>query len=233
MTTALVTDADDDAPVTPRPFLKWAGGKGQLLRQFQPLLPASYGRYFEPFMGGPRSSFCLPKRADADGRQRRAHRLLPGGARSGRRGDRRAGQPRLRGGALLQGSRRRSRLAHAARARRADHLPEQDGVQRLYRVNSAGRFNVPFGRYVKLSIRVTRPSCGPARRRCRASRSRSATSSACSITPEKATSRTWTRRTRRSRRPRTSRPTARAASASATRSASPPSSRSSTGEASR
>ncbi|MBM4033236.1 MAG: hypothetical protein FJ291_15845 [Planctomycetes bacterium] len=34
------------------PFLKWAGGKGQLLAQLEPLLPASFRRYVEPFLGG-------------------------------------------------------------------------------------------------------------------------------------------------------------------------------------
>ena len=35
----------------PRPFLRWAGSKQRLLRQLVPLLPSSYGRYFEPFLG--------------------------------------------------------------------------------------------------------------------------------------------------------------------------------------
>jgi DNA adenine methylase len=37
-----------------RPFIKWAGGKRQLLRQYFPYLPltAAYDRYFEPFLGG-------------------------------------------------------------------------------------------------------------------------------------------------------------------------------------
>src|SRR5271165_5268064 len=36
-----------------RPFLKWAGGKGQLLDQLWPLLPERRdGHYFEPFVGG-------------------------------------------------------------------------------------------------------------------------------------------------------------------------------------
>ena len=33
------------------PFLKWAGGKRQLLRQLEPLLPPTFGRYIEPFVG--------------------------------------------------------------------------------------------------------------------------------------------------------------------------------------
>src|SRR5438477_6615365 len=33
------------------PFLKWAGGKGQLLDQLSKLLPPTVERYFEPFVG--------------------------------------------------------------------------------------------------------------------------------------------------------------------------------------
>jgi DNA adenine methylase len=36
----------------PSPFVKWAGGKGQLLPQFQPYFPARFERYIEPFVGG-------------------------------------------------------------------------------------------------------------------------------------------------------------------------------------
>lgn len=35
-----------------RPFIKWAGGKTQLLGQFQELYPSSWFSYFEPFIGG-------------------------------------------------------------------------------------------------------------------------------------------------------------------------------------
>ena len=34
------------------PFVKWAGGKGRLLGQLLPYLPASFERYIEPFVGG-------------------------------------------------------------------------------------------------------------------------------------------------------------------------------------
>jgi len=35
-----------------KPILKWAGGKRKLLPAIRPLIPASYGRYVEPFFGG-------------------------------------------------------------------------------------------------------------------------------------------------------------------------------------
>lgn len=40
------------ARVPPRPFLKWAGGKGRLLEQYQRFFPQHDYRYFEPFLGG-------------------------------------------------------------------------------------------------------------------------------------------------------------------------------------
>ncbi len=38
--------------VIARPFLKWAGGKGQLLPELTRRLPVSFHRYHEPFVGG-------------------------------------------------------------------------------------------------------------------------------------------------------------------------------------
>lgn len=38
--------------VPARPFLKWAGGKGQLLPELTGRLPARFRRYHEPFVGG-------------------------------------------------------------------------------------------------------------------------------------------------------------------------------------
>ena len=34
------------------PFVKWAGGKGQLLERIQMRTPNNYGTYYEPFIGG-------------------------------------------------------------------------------------------------------------------------------------------------------------------------------------
>ena len=38
--------------VQAKPILKWAGGKTQMLGDLLPKVPASYGRYIEPFIGG-------------------------------------------------------------------------------------------------------------------------------------------------------------------------------------
>ena len=40
------------ASQSPAPFLKWVGGKRQLLAEIERLAPKQYGRYFEPFLGG-------------------------------------------------------------------------------------------------------------------------------------------------------------------------------------
>jgi DNA adenine methylase len=38
--------------VSPRPFLKWAGGKSQLIQQYSHYFPGDFKAYYEPFLGG-------------------------------------------------------------------------------------------------------------------------------------------------------------------------------------
>lgn len=54
----------DGFPVA-TPFLKWAGSKRRLLDQIRGLIPTSFGKYFEPFLGGGALFFALsPPRAE-------------------------------------------------------------------------------------------------------------------------------------------------------------------------
>ncbi|MEN9871171.1 MAG: hypothetical protein RLZZ171_2163, partial [Cyanobacteriota bacterium] len=47
-----------------QPFLKWAGGKRQLLPVIKEYLPAKYTEYYEPFIGAGALLFSLqPKKA--------------------------------------------------------------------------------------------------------------------------------------------------------------------------
>lgn len=42
-------------------LVKWAGGKKQLLEQFEKFFPNKIERYFEPFVGGGTVAFFLLK----------------------------------------------------------------------------------------------------------------------------------------------------------------------------
>jgi len=141
-------EAPTAATPRPRPFLKWAGGKSRLLAQFQPLLPParSYVRYLEPFLGSAALFFELqpPVAILADVNREivecyEAIRSCPEEVireLAKHEHDRRHYYE-------VRGARPRKL---AARAARTIYL-NKTGYNGLYRVNRAGRFNVPMGRY--------------------------------------------------------------------------------------
>ena len=140
-----------------RPFLKWAGGKQQLLPELLDRVPGRFRAYHEPFVGGGALFFALR----GAGRLRAAHlsdanRHLIRTYRAIR--DRvdevierlemlhydkdeycatRALDPET--------------LSDAARAARFIYL-NRTCFNGLYRENASGRFNVPMGRYVNPTI---------------------------------------------------------------------------------
>lgn len=138
---------------TPGPFLKWAGGKGQLLNEILPRLPGEIsGTYIEPFVGGGAVFFELTRleriaRArlcDANAELIDAYRAVRDHVEDlitalGAHVNDEAHYYRVR--ALDPAT-----LALPERAARTLYL-NRVGFNGLHRVNAAGQFNVPFGRY--------------------------------------------------------------------------------------
>jgi DNA adenine methylase len=141
-----------------KPFLKWAGGKGQLLAQFRPLFPPDFVarlpraaervRYFEPFVGSAAVFFALhPQRAvltDVNRELIDCYRAVQGDVEKVVAALRRHAYDeehyyRVRDLDPVQ-------LSLPDRAARTIFL-NKTGYNGLYRVNKKGRFNVPFGRY--------------------------------------------------------------------------------------
>jgi len=138
----------------PRPFLKWAGGKAQILPELLSRLPTDFRAYHEPFLGGGALFFAL--------------------VREGRLGDKRVflsdSNPDLVNAYLVVRDSPRELLEllkeYQHRNTREDYYciraeTPRSSLERaarliylnrtcyngLYRVNSRGQFNVPFGRY--------------------------------------------------------------------------------------
>jgi DNA adenine methylase len=132
-----------------RPFLKWAGGKGQLMAQLQPLLPTRpVRRYFEPFVGSAALYFALrPEQAtlsDVNAELVDCYRAVQtevDGVIEALSAHRYQEQAYYRVREQDPGE-----LSLPERAARTIYL-NKTGYNGLYRVNRAGRFNVPFGRY--------------------------------------------------------------------------------------
>lgn len=49
---AVVVSEEDAHKILPRPFIKWVGGKRQLIPELTKRLPCTFSRYYEPFVGG-------------------------------------------------------------------------------------------------------------------------------------------------------------------------------------
>ncbi|HEY2731880.1 MAG TPA: DNA adenine methylase [Polyangia bacterium] len=142
---------------SPSPFLKWAGGKRQLLPHILRSVPAQVDTYYEPFLGGGAVFFALA----GQGRFRRAV-LSDANDELINCYD----VVRTRVSALVAVL-RKHRYEEAYYYRLRDQEPEvlrpveraarliylnRCGYNGLYRVNSAGRFNVPFGRHREPTI---------------------------------------------------------------------------------
>jgi DNA adenine methylase len=136
-----------------KPFLKWAGGKRQILPALLPHVPARHGTYIEPFVGGGALFFALrPARAVLADINERLIRTY--------RGVRDDVEKVI---ALLRTYPHDSRFFYDLREVDIDARSDAEvaawfiylnktGYNGLYRVNRRNRYNVPFGRHVNPTI---------------------------------------------------------------------------------
>jgi DNA adenine methylase len=139
------------------PFLKWAGGKRQLLPQLIKYRPAAYTQYCEPFLGGGALLFHLqppsalvndinPELINVYQQIRdNVHKLI---ASLKRHKTDEAYFYKVRG---QDRSGRYSNMSPLRRASRVIFL-NKTCFNGLYRVNSQGQFNVPYGKYKNPNI---------------------------------------------------------------------------------
>jgi DNA adenine methylase len=146
--------------VAPKPFVKWAGGKRQLLPVITSHIPNKFERYFEPFLGGGAVFFSLvPK-------ERKSKWFV-----SDLNYDLMLSYMTIRDKvkelvSSLENhaqSYSKNQSVYYYKIREANPKGDIDRVSRLiflnktcfnglYRVNSKGKFNVPVGRYVNPNI---------------------------------------------------------------------------------
>ena len=136
-----------------QPFLKWAGGKRQLMPYIREQIPAKYNRYFEPFIGGAAVLFDLqPTKAninDVNAELTNCYRVIKEKpdellAHISTHENTEEYFYKLRG---LDREPNFIDLSDVERASRIIFL-NKTCFNGLFRVNSRGEFNVPFGNYI-------------------------------------------------------------------------------------
>ena len=137
--------------VKPSPFVKWAGGKGRLLHQMEKWFPPHYNSYVEPFVGGGAVFFrLLPERAtlgDLTEELMNVYQVIKDDVDSLMQSlDDHDGQ-KMDPDYYYEVRRWNPQdLDPVAKAARTVFL-NKTCYNGLYRVNSRGEFNVPFGTY--------------------------------------------------------------------------------------
>ncbi|NDC37378.1 MAG: DNA adenine methylase [Proteobacteria bacterium] len=147
----------DAAPQRTKPFLKWAGGKSKLLGELIPRMPKRYARYVEPMLGGGALFFAVrPAKSllfDVNPELINCYRVVQKNVEEliedlGRH------RYEQRYFYTLRDADRNFdflRWSPVARASRTIYL-NKTCFNGLYRVNSRGNFNVPYGRYTNPTL---------------------------------------------------------------------------------
>ena len=132
----------------PRPFVKWAGGKRQLLSILTNAAPQSYGRYFEPFIGGGAYLFSqLPDRAtisDINSELINCYQVIRDDVEALMRSLKLHKNDEVH--FYTTRAKDLRKLTKIQRASRFIYL-NKTCFNGLYRENRSGQFNTPFGRY--------------------------------------------------------------------------------------
>lgn len=137
--------------MTAEPFLKWAGGKRQLLPELLKRVPKNFGAYWEPFLGGGALFFALRARpatlGDTNGE------LITTWKAIAKNVDAVIAllQPMPYERGFYERMRAAGSFGDFTCAARMIYL-NRAGFNGLYRVNKSGQFNVPFGRYTNPTI---------------------------------------------------------------------------------
>jgi len=135
-------------------FVKWAGGKGQLIDQFIPLFPKKFNRYIEPFVGSGAVLFYILQKypdkeviiSDVNNELITAYKVVKTDVEN------------LIKKLIIHQNNHHKEYYYKIRAIDPKTLSEVDKAARfiylnktcfngLYRVNSKGGFNVPIGSY--------------------------------------------------------------------------------------
>lgn len=134
--------------VSPRPFLKWAGGKGQLIQQYTRYFPKKYQTYYEPFLGGGAVFFFLAPPAavltDINPELINAYRCVRDNVE--KLIERLEEHQRKHEKDYYYEVRQAKGLNNIEKAARLIYL-NKTCFNGLYRENSKGEFNVPIGKY--------------------------------------------------------------------------------------
>jgi DNA adenine methylase len=141
-----------------RPFLKWAGGKRQLLPEIKKYIPQKYNTYYEPFLGGGAVFFDLqPKNAtinDSNSELINCYEVIRDSLEEliedlKKHENEESYYYKMR--ELDRNKIYKNKYDLVKRASRILYL-NKTCYNGLFRVNSQGQFNVPFGRYKNPNI---------------------------------------------------------------------------------
>lgn len=142
-----------------QPFIKWAGGKRQLLPAILSRMPSGMGTYYEPFIGGGAVFFVLDAEdafdqaiiGDCNPELINAYSTLSDLTQLETVITLLKGYPYDRTFYEEMRKKKPADLTAAERAARFIYL-NRTGFNGLYRVNKKGEFNVPFGKYTNPTI---------------------------------------------------------------------------------